>query len=166
MRLDTAEFTGYRTLLLMDAVSEPFWAQVGSEPCRVADSGFAWLQHFPDGARHSLTTMFDADGQVVQWYIDICARHGVDDHGVPWYDDLYLDIVVSPAGGRWLLDADELDAALEAGLVSPADYDFAHAEARRLLDALERDEWPLLQLSVRHLPRHLSALDEAGERDQ
>jgi len=28
------------------------------------------------------------------------------------------------------------------------------------------DKHTLLQLSVRHLLRHLSALDEAGERDQ
>jgi hypothetical protein len=52
------------------------------------------------------------------------------------------------------------------GLITPAEHALVLAEARHPLDALGRDEWPLLQLSVRHLPRHLSALDEAGERDQ
>lgn len=106
--------------------------------------------------------MFDPDGRVVQWYIDICARHGVDARGVPWYDDLYLDIVVSPAGGRWLLDADELEAAVGAGVITPSERALAHAEAHWLLDALGRDAWPLLQLSVRHLPQHLSALATAN----
>ncbi len=160
MRLATPEFTGYRTLLLMDVVSAPFWAHESVDRCCIADTGFAWLQHFPDGARHTLTTLFDPQSRVVQWYIDICARHGIDDRGVTWYDDLYLDIVVSPSGRRWLLDADELDAALEGGLVSRAEYDAAHGEARQLMGAIERGAWPLLELSVAHLSEHRAMLDE------
>jgi len=159
MHLDTPEFTGYRSLLLIDAVSAPFWTQESVERCRIADTGFAWLQHFPASAQHTLTTMFDSQGRVAQWYIDICAGHGIDDRGVPWFDDLYLDIVVSPSGAHWLLDADELDAALHAGLVSRNEYDLAHAEARRVLDAIERRSWPLLELSVAHLPEHRAALE-------
>jgi len=52
------------------------------------------------------------------------------------------------------------------GLITPAEHALALAEARHPLDALERDEWPLLQLSVRHLLQHRSALDEADKRDQ
>src|SRR4051794_9419827 len=107
--LDTPEFTGYLTLLVMKKVSAPFWVRVGDSTCCVADTGFAWLQHFPAGSHHTLTTMFDAGGNVVQWYVDICAQHGVDDRGIPWFDDLYLDIVMSPSGAIQLLDVEELD---------------------------------------------------------
>ncbi|WP_240620311.1 DUF402 domain-containing protein [Peribacillus acanthi] len=31
-----------------------------------------WLQQFPWGKNHSVTTMLDANGDIVQWYIDIC----------------------------------------------------------------------------------------------
>jgi hypothetical protein len=158
MYLDTPEFTGYRTLLLLDTVSLPFWTYLETEPCRVADSGFAWLQHFPAGAKHTVTTMFDRDGRIVQWYIDICAAHGIDERGIPWFDDLYLDIVVSPSGAHWLLDADELDTALQTGLISPADHDLAHAEAQRLLEAITLRKWPLLALSEAHLAAHKALL--------
>jgi uncharacterized protein len=154
MHLDTPEFTGYRTLLLLDAVSTPFWTYLEAEPRCVADSGFAWLQHFPAGALHTVTTMFDQHGRLVQWYIDICAAQGIDERGVPWFDDLYLDIVVSPSGAHWLLDADELDSALGTGLISLADHDLAHAEAQRLLEAISLGKWPLPALSVAHLAAH------------
>lgn len=159
MRLDSPEFTGYRTLFMLDAVSTPLWAKGGAERCRIADSGFAWLQHFPAGAHYTLTTMFDAGGRVVQWYVDICARHDVDDRGIPWFDDLYLDIVVSPCGAYWLLDADELDDALQGGVISGAEYDLAHAEARRIMDAIARKSWPLLDLSVAHFRQHMALLE-------
>ena len=36
----------------------------------------------------------------------------VTDQGVPWFDDLYLDVVVVKNGEVFLLDEDELEDAL------------------------------------------------------
>jgi uncharacterized protein len=164
MYVDSPEFTGYRTLLLLDEVSKPFWTYLEAAPRCVADSGFAWLQHFPASSHHTVTTMFDRDGRIAQWYIDICEAHGIDERGVPWFDDLYLDIVVSPSGRYWLLDEDELDAALETEQVSRDTYDLAHAEARRLLDAIAAHTWPLLALSEAHLAAHRAVLADSADR--
>jgi predicted RNA-binding protein associated with RNAse of E/G family len=79
--------------------------------------------------------MVDAKGEVVQWYVDVCREHGLGPDGVPWWDDLYLDVVVRPTGEVLLLDEDELELALAAGYVTPAEYDLAWREARRLLGA-------------------------------
>ncbi|MDP9371397.1 MAG: DUF402 domain-containing protein [Chloroflexota bacterium] len=154
--LETADFTGHVALLVIDDVTEPLWIETEHFRVRIADRGFSWLQHFPADARHTLTTMFDADHKVVQWYVDICKGHGVDEQGIPWFDDLYLDIAALPSGEVYLLDADELEEALREGRVSREDYDFAWREARRLLAAIERDELPLLRLSEAHR-RALSA---------
>ena len=149
-RHETAEFTGYLTLLCIDEVREPLYLEEGALRVCVADCGFSWLQHFPAGTNYTLTTMFDAQGGVVQWYIDICRSHGVDERGIPWFDDLYLDIVVTPGGRVQLLDAEELDEALHTGAISQEDYAFARGAARAVLTALDRGEFPLLQLSPRH----------------
>lgn len=105
---------------------------------RLADNGFAWMTHFPRGAHHTVTTMYDDAGAVLQWYIDICRAHGVDETGMPWFDDLYLDIIVYPDGGVVVLDEDELDAALAAGAVTEAEHALAWREARHLLAALDQ----------------------------
>lgn len=131
IRVDEAEFAGHVTLLCIDAVAAPFFGPRSG--LRLADAGFAWLTHFPDGAQHAVTTMFDAAGGVIQWYVDICRAHGLGADGVPWWDDLYLDIVVQPSGETLLLDDDELELALTHEYVTRAEYDLAWGEARRLL---------------------------------
>ena len=95
-RLETDAFTGHVWLLCIDAAREPLHIRAGDRQVCIADAGHSWLTHDPDGAHHRVTTMFDAGSRVVQWYIDICGRHGVDEQGVPWYDDLYLDVTRCP----------------------------------------------------------------------
>ena len=124
-RLDSEEFTGYVTLFCIDDVREPLWVPLGMSRICVADAGYLWLQHYPANSRYTITTMFDAAGQVVQWYVDVCKQHGIDENGIPWYDDLYLDIALLPSGEIALLDADELDRALQQGLISQEDHDLA-----------------------------------------
>ena len=149
-RHETAEFTGYLTLLCIDEVLEPLYLEEDGLRVCVADRGFSWLQHFPTDTGYTLTTMFDAQGNIVQWYIDICHCHGIDERGIPWFDDLYLDIVVTPEGRVQLLDAEELEEALASGAICREDYEFAWRAAEAVLTALDRGEFPLLQLSLRH----------------
>lgn len=149
--IDTAEFTGYITLLNIDEVREPLTVRFKDRWLCVADQGFAWLQHFPKDTQYTLTTMFDAEGKIVEWYIDICKQHGIDEHGIPWYDDLYLDIVVVPPRETWIIDAEELDEALHQGKVSQAEYDLAWHEANRLLAEIEQGAFKLLEMFEAHL---------------
>lgn len=152
-RIDSDTYHGYVTLLRLDEVSEPLYVAFGQERVCIVDSGYDWVQHFPDGAPYVVLAAFDERGELVQWYIDIVEGTGVDESGVPWYNDLYLDIVVSPLGETLLLDEDELDEALRLGKVTSAQYDFAWRQASVLLDALELDLFPLLWLSDVHRER-------------
>lgn len=149
-RLDTLDYHGYVTLLRMDDVAGPLYVSFGQQRVCIADRGYDWVQHFSDGANYILLSAFDEQGELVQWYIDIIRRMGLDERGVPWWEDLYLDIVVSPAGETLLLDVDELDEALRQGVVTQNDYNFAWREASTLLTALEEDLFPLLWLSDAH----------------
>jgi predicted RNA-binding protein associated with RNAse of E/G family len=94
--------------------------------------------------------MFDADSRVVQWYIDISRQNGLDQRSIPWWDDLYLDVVVFTSGEVMLLDEDELEQARQDGEIDQADYELARAEAERLLTAITANQFPLLQLSQTH----------------
>ena len=56
--------------------------------------------------------MMDENGKVLLWYIDMTAKQGIDVDGVPYFDDLYLDLVVYPDGTIIVDDMDELEEAL------------------------------------------------------
>ncbi|CAM4067068.1 DUF402 domain-containing protein [Deinococcus marmoris] len=97
----------------------------------ILDDGYRWIRCHPTGAGEgvmgaALTVQMNAAGQPVQFYVDIHGGEGVDEDGLPWHDDLYLDVVGDPdETARWtvaateIIDADELEEAVEARLVTP-----------------------------------------------
>lgn len=158
-RIDSDTYHGYVTLLRLDEVSEALYVPFGQERVCIVDRGYDWVQHFPDYAPYVVLAAFDEHGELVQWYIDIVESTGVDERGVPWYNDLYLDVVVSPLGETLLLDVDELDEALRLGEVTRGQYDFAWRQVSALLDALELDLFPLLWLSDVHREQLAASID-------
>jgi uncharacterized protein len=159
-RLTDGPISGYATLLQMTDVAEPLVVTHYEQQVCIADNGYSWLQIFPEGAHYTHTTMFDAEGQPVQDYIDLVAEHGVDDAGIPWYDDLYLDLAWIPDGSPLLLDQDELEAAHAINAVTQAQYDLARGETARLLVALTLGEYTLPDVARACYPALRAALDE------
>ncbi|HEU5139524.1 MAG TPA: DUF402 domain-containing protein, partial [Bacillales bacterium] len=154
--LKTEKFTGHVSFLYLKEVSEPVWVENNQEYLCVADSNYLWVQHFPEGACHTQTAMFDAAGDAVQWYIDICKPYGIAEDGVPWFEDLYLDIVMNPDGDFQLLDADELEDALNRAEISREDYDLAWAEANQLVREIREGSFQLAELSEIHKKQYLT----------
>ena len=174
-RLCEGRVNGYATLLQMVEVAEPLWVTHHDRRICIADVGYSWLQIFPEGTNYTHTTMFDAEGQPVQEYIDLVVEHGVDEAGIPWYDDLYLDITWIPEGdGPLLLDQEELEAAHAIGAITPEQYDLARGETARLLVALTLGDYPLPEVARACYPALKAALDaseataatEAGETSE
>jgi uncharacterized protein len=143
----TPSFTGYACLLCIDEVSAPLWRTYQEHDICLADKGYTWLQLFPRDTHYAITTIFDAQGALTRFYIDVCMRHTVDAQGILWYDDLYLDLDISPDGEITLLDVDELDAALRDGEVTALEYELAWREANSLMTVIEEDMFPLLWTS-------------------
>ena len=158
-RIDNDHFKGLVGLLLFDEFSEPFHADYDPDLC-VADSDYAWLQHFPDGGGYVQTTTFDAEGQIVQWYVDLCGEWRLGDDGVPVFEDLYLDIVIRPSGKLLVLDADELREALQEGKITEDTYRQVRDRAAGLLRKMRSYEYTLLAQSRTH--RDL-ILEESGD---
>lgn len=146
-RIESAVFTGHVTLLCMDQVREPLVVDWQGTPLCVCDSGFSWLQQFPDNTHYAVTTQFDANGEIVQWYIDVCNRHALGTDGIPWWEDLYLDVLMVPDGRVEIADAEELDEALMAGVINCAQYDLAWREALALVAAINGQCLPVLELA-------------------
>ena len=144
---------GLLAAIHVPAVREPLWVDCCGERVRIVDAGYTRVSFFPEGARHVLTTQFDARGEPAQWYVDIVYAHGMGEDGVPWYDDLYLDVVSSPRGG-----VDELDVALANGLVTHPQAESAWHECRTVVAALREGTFgPVLASRA-----HLRALHAAG----
>jgi predicted RNA-binding protein associated with RNAse of E/G family len=53
--------------------------------------------------------------------------------GKPWYDDLFLDIVLRAGTAKSYLDEDELAQARGDGLVTAEQFKMAHRACRELM---------------------------------
>lgn len=125
---------------------------------RILDSGFRWVHYAPVSEHHALTVQLNAEGVPVQLYVDICDGHGLDEEGVPYTNDLYLDVIavcdVLP-DGSWqvteteIIDVNELEEALQAGKVTPEQFDLAWLEARKVQAALTMNSFAPLEV-LRH----------------
>lgn len=85
--------------------------------------------------------MFNAEGDIVQWYIDICLEIEIEKN-VPWMDDLFLDIVMLPSNEIYLLDKDELENAYKENSITKHQYNLAWKEANGIIEQLKRDQSP------------------------
>ena len=147
--LDSTEFKGYVTLLKIHHVSNPLVVQYDQNRICIVNNGYSWLQHFPIEKRHSVTTMFNSNGEIVQWYIDICHSIGIS-NDVPWLDDLFLDIVVLPSGEIIRLDDEELENALATGIIDHTLYKSACDEADQITRLIKSNEFKLMNLASGH----------------
>lgn len=148
--IEFKDFTGYIALLSVLEVSAPLFVDVNGQRICIVDNGYDWLQQIPDHGSHALTTIFDRSGRIVQWYIDICLRTGVDERNVPWFDDLFLDVVLLPSGDLTIKDATELEEARLAGEVGITEYEQAWAEANRIVTAIKSNRFRLIHLAAAH----------------
>jgi uncharacterized protein len=159
LRIDNDHFNGLVTLLRFDEFTAPFHAEYDPNLC-LAAAGYSWLQHFPDSGGFAQTTAFDPEGQIVQWYIDLCGDWETGSDGVPFYEDLYLDIVIRPSGKLLVLDADELDEALSQGEINQETHQQVRQRAADLLRRIRRYEYTLLAQSRTHRDLLLEELQE------
>ena len=143
VRRVTEPFAGHVALLRIHEVTEPqVWSWRG-EPLTVCDRGMAWLSMLPERGGLCITAQINADGTVALWYIDMIAGQGVDAQGVPWFDDLYLDLIVNPDGTMHVDDREELDEALRLGDISEEQHRQALETCAMLQKNLENGAGPL-----------------------
>ena len=69
------------------------------------------MQYFISGKNFAITAMLDDQQKLVQYYIDVAKEYEIDERGLPYFDDLYLDVVLLPNGEIYVLDEDELEDA-------------------------------------------------------
>ena len=142
-------FQGYVTLLKFDEVLQPLWAKFTDEPICLVENGSYMLQHYPFNEGYALTTFISPTKEITQWYFDIIDHVGVEE-GIPYFDDLYLDLIVVPSGQLIEKDVDEVEQALLDGDISQKQYDKAWATFKKLKGDIEGGKCELLRVSKQH----------------
>ena len=78
------------------------------------------------------------------------AREIGKENGLPYEDDLYLDVVETPKGEIILLDEDELKEALDRRELTKEEYENAYKEAEKLMNILEKKKEKLKEFTDKY----------------
>lgn len=158
IRVDNEEFKGNISLLAIKKVRKEWRIDV-EKRCILANN-YNWLEIYPDGKQYCITTMFDEKDNIAEWYFDIAREIGEED-GIPYEDDLYLDVVVVPDGRIHILDEDELKDAYNRKEVTKKEYDMAYQVANEIIEKCKNKK--TLDKLTRFTTKYLKIL--RGDKD-
>lgn len=119
------DFEGIVSLLYIDEVSKPSIWEDPNNKITVCANGMKWLQILPTNDNYLITAMINNQNEIEVWYIDIIVGYGYDTDNVIFFDDLYLDLIISPNGDLKIDDMDELEEALKQNDITMDLYSLA-----------------------------------------
>ncbi|MGD7054328.1 hypothetical protein [Sutcliffiella horikoshii] len=91
-------------------------------------------------------------------------ENGVENN-LPYTDDLFLDIIVLSSGEVIQKDVDELEDALNKKTISQSQYLLAWAEANKIYQLIENNDFQLMELTKTHLEILLKDFGDTNAND-
>lgn len=131
-KINSELLTGYIGLIDIKNVSEVLVWHFNGEDIVYCDKGIKWLSFLPQDDWYCITAMINEQEEIILWYVDMIAGQGTDTDGVPYFDDLYLDLVVYPDGAIIADDMDELEDALTNKDITQEQFELAIGTSCRL----------------------------------
>ncbi len=135
-RVNTDFFKGYIGILEIEKVTQKQIWRFNDEDIIVCDNGLKWLSILPQNDFYCITTMMNENDDILLWYIDMIAEQGIDEDFIPYFDDLYLDLVVYPTGMIKVDDMDELEEALAREEITEEQFNLAINTSNKLKNGL------------------------------
>lgn len=149
---NNSDFVGDIALIKFNKMNKPYMIE-NINLC-MANDNYKWLEFYDYNKKYRLTAMYNENNEIIEWYFDIARKIG-NEKGMPYEDDLYLDVVVTSKGDIKLLDEDELKDAFDRFEVNKSDYEMAYNEAKKLIELLENNKDKLKEFTDRYLNKML-----------
>lgn len=139
IRLENEEFNGCIYGIFVEKANKKFEVSYKDEEFLILDDGYTWIQLIPLNKHYTVTIMFDEKKDIVQWYIDITNMNGIDSDGRIFYDDLYLDVVITKQRSVLLINEDKINNALDNFVITSEQYKNAYKQARDIMDKISKE---------------------------
>ena len=120
------DYEGYVSSVKVEKVKSKLTVKYFEEESVLIDDGYKVIVYLPADEFFCASAMYDRFGDIVGWYFDITGENSVDEYGIPFFYDMYLDVAVSPDFEVSILDEDELKQAIDSNEVSTDEFDRAY----------------------------------------
>ena len=108
---------------------------------KVIDNGYTMIYFAFIGEKYDVLKVYDREGNFKGLYVDILAYTKRKGNTLEMLD-LFLDLFIFPNGEVFLLDEEELEMALNYGLIDKETFDFAYSKAREIVEKFKEGNFP------------------------
>ena len=110
-------------------------------------AGFYVMEIISKNDNYALRMFINDKKEIVEYYFDIIKSCGIDEESkIPYFYDLYLDVVMTPNGKPYVVDEDELEEALNNKDITKEEYDLAISTKDKLLEEINHGTNKLLNM--------------------
>ena len=127
----------YLSMKRINEIDQPFIVNISGQSVVYIDNGYYIVEFTPLEQFYNARVFLDRNAEVLGYYFDISRGNGVEEN-IPYYDDLYLDIIHCPADNGFTVidDEDELLEALNTGKITREEFDLANEVCSRLFEEI------------------------------
>lgn len=125
IEVDENFFKGIACYVDFDSSEKPVIVFNGKSNVCIKKDGYERITLYPKDGTYSISIMYDENKNLIEWYFDIASSVGLTD-GIPYQNDLYLDMVILPTKEVFVLDEDELLSAYNNGEITKSLLDHAY----------------------------------------
>jgi len=113
----------YLSIKRVNQIDEAFSVNVSGQNIIYIDNGYYIMEFTPLNQFYNVRVFLDKNADVIAYYFDISRGNGVEQN-IPYYDDLYLDIIYCPVDSDFIAidDEDELLDALNHGKITDDEF--------------------------------------------
>ena len=108
---------------------------------KVIDNGYTMIYFAFIGEKYDVLKVYDREGNFKGLYVDILAYTKRKGNTLEMLD-LFLDLFIFPNGEIFILDEEELEMALNYGLINKETFDFAYSKATEIMKKFKKGEFP------------------------
>lgn len=125
--------------------NEPFFLTDGL--CLI-DNNYYIIEVIPKNENYTMRVFINDKKEILEYYFDISLGNGIDEEtNIPYYDDLYTDIIIGK-GKIAILDENELENALKEGKISLNDFNLANKTKDNLLKSIRENNNKYLNMNL------------------
>lgn len=106
----------------------------------IVKKDYKWLEVAFRNKNYFATSMFNENDELLEIYFDINKGNHFDEDDNPYFDDMFLDVVLDNSGLIYELDFDELDEALNEEIINLKEYVEAIQDKDELVNYLKENK--------------------------
>ena len=130
----------YICIKRINEIEEPFIVDKFEKNKVFIDNGYYIVEFTPLGQFYNGRVYLDNNADVIGYYFDMSLGNGVEDN-IPYYDDLYLDVIYRPNNNGVIEceDENELLDALNNGKITQKQYELAKNTCSNLIEEIQKN---------------------------